>query len=197
MRLATFHDLVLVTRPGVVMTPRPASELLAATALDVLGERPAIVADVGTGSGALALAIAAAAPRAQLWATDTSPVAVALARENVRRHGLAGRVVVREGDLLDPVPGSVDLVVGNLPYLPLGERGLDGDLVAEPEEALFAAGDGLDPYRRLIGACGERLTSEGALVIQFRRRVLHAGRDELEVLRRRLEDEATLALEAA
>jgi release factor glutamine methyltransferase len=197
VRLASFHDLVLVTRPGVVMTPRPASERLAATALDVLGERPAIVADVGTGSGALALAIAAAAPRAQLWATDTSPVAVALARENVRRHGLAGRVVVREGDLLDPVPGSVDLVVANLPYLPLGERGLDGDLVAEPEEALFAAGDGLDPYRRLIGACGERLTSEGALVIQFRRRVLHAGRDELEVLRRRLEDEATLALEAA
>lgn len=179
------------------MTPRPASERLAAIALDVLGGRPAIVADVGTGSGALALAIAAAAPRAQLWATDTSPAAVALARENVRRHGLAGRVVVREGDLLDPVPGSVDLVVANLPYLPLGERGLDGDLVAEPEEALFVAGDGLDPYRRLIGACGERLTSEGALVIQFRRRVLHAGRDELEVLRRRLEDEATLALEAA
>jgi release factor glutamine methyltransferase len=197
VRLASFHDLVLVTRPGVVMTPRPAGERLAATALDVLGGRPAIVADVGTGSGALALAIAAAAPRAQLWATDTSPAAVALARENVRRHGLAGRVVVREGDLLDPVPGSVDLVVANLPYLPLGERGLDGDLAAEPEEALFAAGDGLDPYRRLIGACGERLTSEGALVIQFRRRVLHAGRDELEVLRRRLEDEATLALEAA
>ena len=186
-----------MTRPGVVMTPRPASERLAATALDVLGERPAIVADVGTGSGALALAIAAAAPRAQLWATDTSPAAVALARENVRRHGLAGRVVVREGDLLDPVPGSLDLVVANLPYLPLVERGLDGGLAAEPEEALFAAGDGLDPYRRLIGACGERLTSEGALVIQFRRRVLHAGRDELEVLRRRLEDEATLALEAA
>jgi len=152
---------------------------------------------VGTGSGALALAIATAAPRTRVWATDTSPAAVALARENVRRHGLGGRVIVREGDLLDPVPGSLDLVVANLPYLPVGERGLDADLAREPVEALFAGGDGLDPYRRLLGACRERLAADGALVVQFRRRVLCARRNELDVLRRRLEDEATLVLEAA
>jgi hypothetical protein len=64
-------------------------------------------------------------------------------------------------------------------------------------DALFGAGDGLDPYRRLLGACRERLAADGALVVQFRRLVLCARRNELDVLGRRLEDEATLALEAA
>jgi release factor glutamine methyltransferase len=192
-----FHGLVLATRPGVVMTPRPASEQLVATALGILGERPAVVADVGTGSGALAVAIARAAPHVQVWATDTSPVAVAVARENVRRHGLAERVAVRMGDLLDPVPGSLDLVVANLPYLPAARRAWYPDLAGEPPEAVFAAGDGLAPYRRLIAASAERLTSDGTLVIQFRRRVLTARRDELCALRDRLEDDASVILEAA
>ena len=164
------------------MTPRPASEPLVDAALGVLAGRPAVVADVGTGSGALALAIAAAAPSAQVWATDRSPAAVVLARENVRRHGLDGRVTVREGDLLEPVPGSVDLVVANLPYLPAAERGLDADVAREPTDAVFGTGDGLDPYRRLLDACRLRLAPDGAVVIQFRRRVLGAGRRELDLL---------------
>jgi release factor glutamine methyltransferase len=197
MRLAHFRDLVLVTRPGVVMMPRPASEPLVDAALGLLADGRSVVADVGTGSGALALALASAAPDARVWATDTSPEAVALARENVRRQGLDERVTVRCGDLLDPVPGALDLVVANLPYLPAVERGLDADLLAEPPEAVFAPGDGLDPYRRLLGACRERLTANGAVVVQFRRRLLAARRDELDGLRDRLEDEAMLALEAA
>ncbi|HYY75236.1 MAG TPA: class I SAM-dependent methyltransferase, partial [Gaiellaceae bacterium] len=124
MGRAHFDGLVFVTQPGVVMTPRPASERLVAVALSLLGGRPAVVADVGTGSGALGLVIARAAPQARVWATDTSPAAVALARENVRRLGLGGRVIVCEGDLLEPIPGCVDLVVANLPYLPARERGL-------------------------------------------------------------------------
>jgi release factor glutamine methyltransferase len=179
------------------MIPRPTSDRLVEAALDVLGGRRATVVDVGTGSGALALAIATAAPRARVWATDTSAAAVALARENVHRQGLTGRVIVRQGDLLDPVPGSVDLVVSNLPYLPRDERERHPDLAGEPAEAVFAACDGLGPYRRLISASEARLTAEGELVIQFRGRVLGARRAELEVLRGRLEDEAGLALEAA
>jgi release factor glutamine methyltransferase len=192
-----FQGLVLATRPGVVMTPRPASERLVETALGVLGGRRATVADVGTGSGAVAVAVAKGAPQVQVWATDTSPAAVAVARENVFRHGLAGRVVVRMGDLLDPVPGSLDLVVANLPYLPAGRREWYPDLTGEPAEAVFAAGDGLAPYRRLINASAERLTSDGMLVIQFRRRVLAAHRDELDALRDRLENDSSAVLEAA
>jgi release factor glutamine methyltransferase len=192
-----FCGLAVGTRPGVVMTPRRASEHVVETALAVLGDRPATVADVGTGSGAIAVALAAGAPQARVWATDTSRAAVALACENVRRHGLLHRVVVLEGDLLDPVPGPVDLVVANLPYLPAGERARHPDLAGEPSVAVFAEHDGLGPYRRLLDACHGRLAPEGALVLQFRGRVLRASRDGLDALRARLEVEAMLARTAA
>ncbi|HET6696158.1 MAG TPA: class I SAM-dependent methyltransferase [Gaiellaceae bacterium] len=197
MGLIPFCGLGFGTRPGVVMTPRPASERLVRAAVGLVGDRPARVVDVGTGSGALAVAIAARAPRARVWATDSSPAAVELACANVRRHGLLHRVVVLEGDLLDPVPGPVDLVVANLPYLPLAERFLHQDVADEPPEAVFAPDDGLEPYRRLLEAAEERLAPDGAVVLQFRRSVLHAGRERLGVLRARLEHEAILAREAA
>ena len=183
-----FCGLDLATHPGRVMTPRPASEALVSAALEHLDGRPAVVADVGTGSGAVAIGIAAGAPEARVWATDTSPAAIALARKNVRRHGLADRVHILVGDLLDPVPGSVDLAVANLPYLPANEP--DPDLAGEPAAALYAPGDGLGPYRRLLHAAGARLSTSGALIVQFRRRALLAHRAELDALLRLLEDRA-------
>ncbi len=165
------------------MTPRRASEQLAAAALDLIGDGPSRVVDVGTGSGALAIAIASAAPRALVWATDTSSDAVAVADANVRRHGLAHRVNVCHGDLLEPVPGALDLVVANLPYLPAAEASRFADLAAEPGDAVFAAGDGLGPYRRLLAVCAGRLSPGGAVAIQLHRRVLAAARAELPRLR--------------
>ncbi len=197
MEEVRFCGLALDTQPGFVMTPRPASERLVETALAVVGDGPATVADVGTGSGALAVAVAAGAPLARVWATDASAAAVALACENVRRHGLLHRVVVLHGDLLDPVPRPVDLVVANLPYLPAGERAQHADLAGEPADAVFAARDGLGPYRRLLDACEEGLAPGGALVLQFRRQVLLARRDGLGALRARLDVEAMLARKAA
>lgn len=162
------------------MTPRPASEGLVAAAVARSGDRPARVVDVGTGSGAIALAVAAALPQARVLAVDTSAAAVALARANVRRLGLDGRVTVCRGDLLEPVQGTVDLVLANLPYLPDATR--RQELAGEPPEAVYAPGDGLDPYRRLIAASRERLSGDGALAIQLHRRVFVASRDELDVL---------------
>jgi len=165
------------------MTPRAASEQLVAAALELIGDAPARVVDVGTGSGALAVAIASSAPRALLWATDTSRDAVVVARANVRRHGLADRITVCHGDLLDPVPGAIDLVVANLPYVPAAEAVRFPDLAAEPGDAVFAAGDGLAPYRRLLGVCSLRLAVDGAVAIQLHRRVLTATRETLPRLR--------------
>jgi release factor glutamine methyltransferase len=183
---AFFYGLALATLPGFVMTPRVTSEQLVDTALDHLGECPAVVADVGTGSGAIAIAIAKAAPAARVWATDTSPYAVALARANVRRHRLGDRVTVRHGELLQPVPGQLDLIVANLPYLPDAEAGLDPELASEPPEAVFAHGDGLGGYRRLAAASRTRLAPGGALVIQLRQRILTARREGLDELSARL-----------
>jgi release factor glutamine methyltransferase len=137
---------------------------------------------VGTGTGAIAVAIAEAAPAARVYAPDTSPYAVELARANVGRHGLADRVTVRHGDLLDPVPGPIDLVVANLPYLPAAEAALYPDLAGEPASAVFARGDGLDPYRRLLAACEVRLNTGAAVFIQLHRQVLEATVAELPTL---------------
>jgi HemK-like putative methylase len=186
----TFNSLSLLSRPGRVMTPRRATEQLVRAALDRIGSDPARVVDVGTGVGAIAVAIAAAAPNAHVFATDTSRCAIALARANVRRHGLGDRVTVRHGDLLEPVPGEIDLVVANLPYLPAADVERYPDLACEPAAAVFAAGDGLEPYRRLLASCAERLDDEAAIVIQLHRCVLEATGAELPRLRARLERSA-------
>jgi release factor glutamine methyltransferase len=185
-----FCGLSLAIAPGQVMTPRPVSEQLVSKAVAITGKRPATVVDVGTGSGAVAIAIATEAPSARVWATDINPRAVLLARANVSRYGLSERVRVFRGDLLDPVPGRIDLVVANLPYLPLSERGLYPDLVSEPTDALFAAGDGLEHYRRLVVQCRRRLDAEGSLIIQLRGSVFVAARAELGRLSATLADYA-------
>ena len=192
-----FHGVPLRTAPGRVMTPRRTTEHLVAAALERLPDHPARVVDVGTGSGAIAIAIAHAAPGAEVWATDTSRGAVALARLNVRRHGLQGRVHVCHGDLLEPVPDGIDLVVANLPYLPAADADRYPDLAGEPVSAVFASGDGLEPYRRLLAACEERLPGDAAVVFQLHRCVLSATRDEVPALRTRLGQDTSLDLLAA
>ena len=164
------------------MTPRQATEALVERAVELAGDGPVRVADVGTGSGAIAVALAARVPGAEVWATDTSPAAVWLARLNAAGLGVSGRVHILHGDLLERVPGRLDLVLANLPYLPEAEAA-DPDLRGEPREAVVAPGDGLGPYRRLLVQCERRLAGDGTIVVQFRRRILEARRDDLDRLR--------------
>jgi release factor glutamine methyltransferase len=164
---------------------------------DFIGGGAARVVDVGTGTGALAIAIARAAPRALLWATDTSADAVAVTRANVLRHGLADRIIVCHADLLDPVPSPIDLVVANLPYLRAAQAAQFPDLASEPSDAVFAEGDGLEPYRRLLTVCPGRLSASGAVAIQLHRRVFMARRDELPRLRAEIEAVHRLALSSS
>jgi release factor glutamine methyltransferase len=180
---AVFYGLPLLTVAGEVMTPRPASEQLVAAAAARIGTGSARVADVGTGSGTIAVALALVAPRAEIWASDVSAAAVVVARANAHRFGVGDRCHVVRGDLLASVPGDLDLVVANLPYLPLGERGLHPDLSNEPDGAVFAIGDGLDPYRRLLAAAEHKLSPAGAVVIQLHRRVFVAEYGDLAALR--------------
>jgi release factor glutamine methyltransferase len=175
------------------MIPRAATERLVEQALAFIGERPARVVDVGTGSGAIAVAIAAAAPNVHVFATDTSAEAIAIAHANTRNKGLDGRVTVCQGDLLAPVPGAVDVVVANLPYLATAEAGRHPDLAREPADAVFAPGDGLDPYRRLLDVCAERLSADGAVFLQLHREVVAVTRARLPDLRARFEPQLAAA----
>ena len=183
MELVPFADLYLAAAPGAVMTPRPTTEELVAAAVSHIGGRPARVADIGTGSGAIALAVAAACPAADIWATDTSVSAVELARLNARRLGLAERVQVERCDLLGPAPGRFDVVAANLPYLPASLEAERPELAGEPHDALFSAGDGLGPYRRLVDAAEPVLAEDGVVLIQLHRELITARRDELPELR--------------
>ena len=179
MTATPFSGIRLLTAPGEVMVPRPATQKLIDVAAERIGDRPALVADVGTGSGAIAVALALRAPRARVWATDTSAAAVNLARANVARYGLGDRVDVQHADLLEGVHGGLDVVVANLPYLPESLRPKRPHLASEPAAAVFAPGDGLGPYRRLLAACGSMLAPDGAVAIQLHRRVLTWEASEL------------------
>ena len=182
----TFHGLDLLTAPGRVFTPRQTTEALVDAALARIDDRPATVADVGTGTGAIAVAIAVAAPEVEVWATDTSPAAVELARANARRHGVDSRVHVVPGNLLEPVPDTVDVVVANLPYLPESERRPEYD--AEPAEAIYAPGDGLGPLRTLVALCADgKLAMPGWVLVQYHRDVLEADCQHLPELRQELD----------
>jgi release factor glutamine methyltransferase len=181
----TFHGLDFLTAPGRVFTPRPATEELVDAALAEIGDRELRVADVGTGSGVIGISIAVAAPQVEVWATDKSEAAVELARENAERHGVSDRVHVVLGNLLEPIPEPVDLVVANLPYLPLSERRPEYE--GEPPEAIYAPDDGLGHLRGLLDVCNAgRLRMPGHVLLQFHRQVLDADCQHLDELREEL-----------
>jgi release factor glutamine methyltransferase len=167
--------------PGAVMTPVPTTEALVDWAVEWIGQRFVRVADVGTGSGAVAVALALRAPGARIWATDDSEAAVALARTNIAGHGLEKRAEVLLGDLLEPVPSELDLVVANLPYLAEARApGTEIPYRDQPNHAIYAPDGGLGYYRELIEACRTRLSADGALAIQLYGCLLTTGAPHLD-----------------
>ena len=165
-----FHGLDFRVTPAV-MVPRPETETLVEEALAWAGARPApvAVADVGTGSGCIAVSLAVRLPGARLLATDVSPAALAVADENIRRHGVAGRVRLLSGHLLQPLPYRVDLIVANLPYVPTGRfDGLQPEVRDyEPRLALDGGPDGTDLLRPLLRQAGAYLRPGGAVMLEI------------------------------
>ena len=162
--VAFFRYLELEVGPGVFV-PRPETEVMTGWAIDRLTEMDVaepVVVDLGTGSGAIALAIAEELPGCEVVATDTSAAALAVARVNAERLGLAGRVEFIEGMLPGDETGwvgeggaqAIDLVVANLPYVAESEwADLEPEVIEwEPREALLAGPDGLDVLRAAIPA---------------------------------------------
>jgi len=139
-----------------VLIPRPETELLVETALEVIkcsiaGGHMPVVADIGTGSGAIPIAIAVEEPRLPyIYATDSSAEALEVARLNCLQHQVTERVRLLQGDLVSLLPEPVDLLLANLPYVGTDEvAGLPLDVrLYEPHQALFSGPDGLDLLRR-------------------------------------------------
>ncbi|GAC1520432.1 MAG: peptide chain release factor N(5)-glutamine methyltransferase [Chloroflexota bacterium] len=143
---------------STVLVPRPETEHVLAAAIDARDRLDArMVVDVGTGSGVIATQMALAAPGAQIVATDISADALRVARLNVSRAGVADRVMLVQGHLLEPVPTRPDLVVANLPYLSRAMmEDLAPDVRLEPRHALFGGETGLELYGDLLDQLDNR-----------------------------------------
>jgi len=150
-----------------VLVPNPDTEVLVQRAVEIArqAQRPLRVADVGTGSGNIAIAVAHYAPQVDVWAGDISRDALEVASRNVANHGLTGRVHLVCGDLLDPLPGSFDLVCANLPYVS-SDAELPAEVKAQPASALFAEQGGAALVMRLITAAPGRLNPGGRLLAE-------------------------------
>jgi release factor glutamine methyltransferase len=160
-----FHGLSLKITHDVLI-PRPETELLVDLALERLPNRAGRVVDLGTGSGAIAVAIAHAAPDTEVFAVDSSRAALAVARENARRHGASIRFV--ESEWFAGLAGErFDVVVSNPPYVAAGDGHLgEGDLRFEPRTALVGGPDGLDAIRTIVAGAKAHLVPGGWLLFE-------------------------------
>lgn len=160
------HEFMVDER---VLIPRsPLAELIGAEFAPWL-EASALrrVIEIGTGSGCIAIACAHALPQAQVTATDISPAALAVARQNAAAHALAeDRVRFELADLYPPVPAQCDLIITNPPYVPRATvDALPPEYAHEPRLALDAGDDGLDCVRRICADARMRLADGGALIV--------------------------------
>lgn len=158
--------------PGVLI-PRPETELLVEETLEFamhrFPDKYPVIAEVGTGSGCVAISVALEIPGAAVYATDISPRALEIAAYNCEMHKAEVRLLL--GDLLDPVPETVDVVIANLPYVRDEEiEGLSDEIRAhEPMLALAGGPDGMDNQRRLleqIAASGGKLSPGGLILLE-------------------------------
>ena len=149
-----------------VLIPRPDTEILVEEAIRLLAEKEAPrIVDIGTGSGAILLSVLKGTESSTGVAVDLSPAALAVAKSNGERLGLADRAEFRLGDLYAPVDGLFDAILSNPPYIPVRDmEGLSPEVKQEPEMALVGGADGLDFYRRLIDDA-PRYLKEGGIVL--------------------------------
>jgi release factor glutamine methyltransferase len=170
---AHFRYLELEVGPGVFV-PRPETEVMTGWAIDRLGEMDVaepVAVDLGTGSGAIALAIAQEVPRARVHAVEADPLARAWAERNVGRYAqtapyTAGHVMLHAGDFGDALrdlDGTVDLVISNPPYIPVGALVPPEVSEYDPPAALWSGADGLDAIR-VVERTARRLLRPGGLI---------------------------------
>jgi release factor glutamine methyltransferase len=183
-----FYGLEFEVTPDVLI-PRPETELLVETALELLKETPSpLVCDVGTGSGCVAVALLHARRDARAFALDISPAALRVAESNAARHGVGERMTPLVSDCFDALEGGgreledgenrevsedggarFDLVASNPPYVAEGElETLQREVREhEPRTALTPGGDGLSIVRRLVNESPRYLKPRGYLLIEI------------------------------
>jgi len=170
-----FYGVNLLVNSDVLI-PRPETELIVEHTLfmGLMGMETAelTIADVGTGTAAIAINLALHLPSANIYAIDLFDPVLDVSSYNIRLHNVADRITLLKGDLLEPLPEPVDLIVANLPYIPR-ERisGLQPEIQWEPTEALDGGTDGLELIRRLLEQAADpessRLKDSGIIILEL------------------------------
>jgi release factor glutamine methyltransferase len=150
------------------LVPRPETEELVEFLKSDIRDPKSGIADVGTGSGVIALSLAGMFPEARLIAVDISEDALALARENAEKLSLTGRVTFEKGDLLENISERFDLIVANLPYIPMqGRSSLSREVLHDPAIALFGGERGDELIRALVEQTPLHLNPGGLLALEI------------------------------
>ena len=162
-----FYGRDFYVDPGVLI-PRPESELLVEKTLKLAQNRTvATIAEIGTGCGAIAISLALNLPQTKIYATDISAAALKVALFNCQKHGVANRICLLQGDMLDPLPEPVDLIIANLPYVKESELPLICSANFEPLLALNGGSDGLEKIRQLCRQANNKLCPDGCLLLEI------------------------------
>ncbi|MFN7906908.1 MAG: peptide chain release factor N(5)-glutamine methyltransferase [Microcystis sp.] len=168
-----WRNFTLKVSPEVLI-PRPETELL----IDIVGETVrgddgGIWVDMGTGSGAIAIGLASILTKAEIYATDYSQTALAIAKENIINTGFADRIILKQGSWWTPLEkwkGQISGMLSNPPYIPSAEI-LDLQIEVrehEPRLALDGGEDGLTALRYLVATAPDYLRSGGLWLVEMR-----------------------------
>ena len=168
-----WRNFTLKVSPEVLI-PRPETELLIdIVAETVRGEEGGIWVDLGTGSGAIAIGLASILTKAEIYASDYSQTALAIAKENIINTGFADRIILKQGSWWTPLEkwkGQISGMLSNPPYIPSAEI-LDLQLEVrehEPRLALDGGEDGLTALRYLVATAPDYLRSGGLWLVEMR-----------------------------
>lgn len=163
-----FYGRCFIVTPDVLI-PRPETEQLIDKLSSLLLGVPVHLADIGTGSGCLAITAKLEHPLWQVTASDISPAALAVARQNAQQ--LQADVDFCQSDLLAQYPFDqpLDVIVANLPYLDKSWHDVDSspELASEPDQALYAADHGNDLIKKLLFTAQLYLCSGGYLLLEL------------------------------
>ncbi|MCL2140059.1 MAG: peptide chain release factor N(5)-glutamine methyltransferase [Dehalococcoidia bacterium] len=147
-----------------VLIPRPETEHLVEKVLELAQfQTETTIADIGTGSGIIAVTLAQYLPKAKIYATDISLKALEVARSNASRHAVDSKITFLKGDLLNPLPETIDIIIANLPYV----KSMDCRDSFEPLIALDGGVDGLEVIKRLCVALPAKLKPDGQVLLEI------------------------------
>ena len=155
------------------LIPRPETELLVEKSIEFAhccfsSENQLVIADIGTGSGAIAVSLALTLPKARIYATDICFSALQVAEINCQRYKVDNRVKLLQGNLLEPLPEPVNVIVANLPYIKNCELGwLNPEIINfEPIIALAGGENGLDKIHCLLDQTPGKIRPGGCLFLE-------------------------------